>query len=99
MWELIIQHALERQRDLLREVESKRLVREALGHGHSGPADHVLSLTGRHLVAWGKRLQARGDFGQTLSESTEANRVPDATQRVTGSAYLAYSTFAKLRRK
>ena len=51
----------ERNRDLLREAEKHRLVRQALA-GRKARADihcRALSWLGRHLVGWGCALQAR----------------------------------------
>jgi hypothetical protein len=50
----------ERQRDLLRELERDRLVREAqsMNHPHRHTLYHALDWMGRRLIRWGERLQA-----------------------------------------
>ena len=57
----LLQLAKERERDLLRQLEHDRLLREAESinpqRGHT--LYHVLDWVGRHLVRWGERLQAR----------------------------------------
>jgi hypothetical protein len=59
-WSLL-QLAKERERDLVRELEHNRLVREAELHNrpHRHTMSHVLDWVGRQLVRWGERLQAR----------------------------------------
>ncbi len=53
--------AEERRRDLLRQLERDRLIREAeSGNPQRGHMlYHVLDWTGRQLVRWGERLQTR----------------------------------------
>ena len=51
----------ERERDLLRQLEQDRLIREAelFNHPRRHRLYHVLDWTGRLMVRWGERLQAR----------------------------------------
>jgi hypothetical protein len=57
LWQL----AQERRRDLMRELEHDRLVRQAelATHPHQHTLYHVSDWIGRQLVRWGERLQAR----------------------------------------
>ncbi len=57
----LLQLAKERERDLLRQLEHDRLIREAesMNHQHRHTSYHVLDWVGRQLVRWGARLQAR----------------------------------------
>jgi hypothetical protein len=52
--------AAERQRDLVRQLEHDRLVRQAelAIHSQRHTMYHMLAWTGRQLVRWGERLQA-----------------------------------------
>ena len=58
---LLLKLAEERQRDLMRQLEYDRLIREAelSGHPHRHMVYHMLDWVGRQLVRWGERLQAR----------------------------------------
>jgi hypothetical protein len=51
----------ERYADLLREAESERLIRQAMGRGQTNGRFHrqALSRLGHHLVTWGCALQER----------------------------------------
>ena len=51
----------ERYADLLREAETERLIRQAMGRGQAHGRFHcrALSWLGHHLVTWGCRLQER----------------------------------------
>ena len=53
--------AEEQRRDLLRQLERDRLIREAESGNHQRGhmLYHVLDWMGRQLVRWGERLQAR----------------------------------------
>jgi hypothetical protein len=53
--------AEEQRRDLMRQLEHDRLVREAesANYPHRHTRYHVLDWVGRQLVHWGERLQAR----------------------------------------
>ena len=57
----LLQLAKERERDLMRELEHGRLIRQAelVNHPHRHTLYHVLDWVGRQLVRWGERLQAR----------------------------------------
>lgn len=68
---------LERNRDLLREAERYRLVREALAGRPGGPRLHCLIINwlGGRMVAWGRGLQER--YG---AATPSALRVTDCTQ-------------------
>ena len=57
----LLQLAKERERDLMRELEHDRLVRQAelMNHRQRHTLYHVLYWVGRQLVRWGERLQAR----------------------------------------
>ena len=57
----LLQLAKERERDLVRQLEHDRLIREAelISYPHRHTLYHVLDWVGRHLVRWGERLQAR----------------------------------------
>ena len=59
-WYDVVVHQ-ERNKDLLREAEHYRLVRQALAGRERRERFHckVLSWLGRRLVAWGVRLQER----------------------------------------
>jgi hypothetical protein len=58
---MLLRLAEERQRDLMRELEHDRLVREAKRANHAQPHKvyHMLDWVGRQLVRWGERLQAQ----------------------------------------
>jgi hypothetical protein len=66
--------AEERRRDLARQLEHDRLVREAelARHPQRHTLVHTLDWVGRQLVRWGERLQARHarHHRQTLSHTT-----------------------------
>ena len=51
----------ERYADLLREAETERLIRQAMGRGRTHGRFHrrALSWLGHHLVTWGCALQER----------------------------------------
>jgi hypothetical protein len=53
--------AAERQRDLGRQLELDRLIRQAelANHPRQHTVYHVLDWAGRQLVRWGEHLQAR----------------------------------------
>ena len=57
----LLQLAKERERDLVRELEHDRLIREAESSNQQRRHRlyHVLDWVGRQLVRWGARLQAR----------------------------------------
>jgi hypothetical protein len=57
----LLQLAKERERDLMRELEHDRLIRQAelVNHPHRHTLYHVLDWAGRQLIRWGERLQAR----------------------------------------
>ena len=71
-WSLL-QLAKERERDLMRELEHDRLVRQAelMNHRQWHTLYHVLDWVGRQLVRWGERLQARHAMyhGQALTHT------------------------------
>ena len=72
LWQL----AQERQRDLLRQIERERLVRQAqLGRPQGHAFYHLLDWTGRRLVRWGEHLQARHAVHHTpaLARAQEVN--------------------------
>ncbi len=58
---VLLKLAQERRRDLMRQLERDRLIRqaelEAPQHRHM--LYHVLDWTGRQLIRWGEGLQAR----------------------------------------
>jgi hypothetical protein len=58
---LLLKLAEERQRDLMRQLEHDRLIREAelSSHPHQHMVYHMSDWAGRQLVRWGERLQAR----------------------------------------
>ena len=60
----------ERNRDMLREAENQRLVRQALAGRQARAGIHcrALSWLGRHLVDWGCFLQQR--YGIAVEKST-----------------------------
>ncbi len=74
---ILRQLALERQRDLLRQIERDRLVRQArpISHQRGHTFYHVLDWTGRLLVRWGERLKARHALyhASSLTTSHEVN--------------------------
>jgi hypothetical protein len=53
--------AEERRRDLMRQLERDRLVRQvkSVNHPRRHMVYHVLDWVGRQLVHWGERLQAQ----------------------------------------
>jgi len=57
----LLQLAKERERDLMREHEHDRLIRQAelVNHPHRHTLYDVLDWVGRQLVRWGERLQVR----------------------------------------
>ena len=58
---IIMQLARERRRDLLRQLEHEKLVREAeaIPHEQGHALYHVLDRVGKYLITWGEWLQAR----------------------------------------
>ncbi len=58
---VLLKLAQERHRDLLRQLERDRLIRQAeltpQPHGHM--VYHIMDGMGRHLIRWGERLQAQ----------------------------------------
>jgi hypothetical protein len=58
---MLLKIAEERQRDLMRQLERDRLIRQAdlVNRPHRHTLYHVLDWMGRHMVRWGERLQAR----------------------------------------
>jgi hypothetical protein len=85
MWELQIQQALDRQQDLLRGAQRERLVRQAVSD-NSHPYDQALVWLGYRLVAWGRRLQARGSSVRPSEVTSTARVAQAATVRPSGSA-------------
>jgi len=65
----------EHYKDLLREAERNRLVRQALAGRESRDRFHCRALTwlGRRLVAWGCRLQERYSAAATAPALRAAN--------------------------
>jgi hypothetical protein len=65
----------ERQRDLGRQLELDRLIREAesANHPQRHIVYHVLDWVGRQMIRWGERLQARHTMyhRQTLNHNVE----------------------------
>ena len=57
----LLKLAEERQRDLMRQLEHDRLIREAefASQLQRHMMSHVLDWAGRQLVRWGERLQVR----------------------------------------
>jgi hypothetical protein len=57
----LLQLAKERERDLMRQLERDRLIREAesINHQREHTWYHVLDWVGQRLVRWGERLQTR----------------------------------------
>jgi len=58
---MLSKFAEERQRDLNRQLELDRLIREAesANHPQRHMVYHILDWVGRRLVHWGERLQAQ----------------------------------------
>ena len=58
---VLLKIAEEQRRDLMRQLEHDRLIRQAelANHPHRHALYHVLDWAGRQLVRWGERLQAR----------------------------------------
>jgi hypothetical protein len=71
---LLSKLAEERRRDLMRQLEHNRLIREAKlsNHPQQHTLSHGLDWVGRQLVRWGERLQARHvrHHRQTLHHTT-----------------------------
>ncbi len=71
---MLLKLAQERRRDLLRQLERDRLIRQAeltpQPHGHM--VYHIMDGMGRQLIRWGERLQARHAMHhrQTLIHTT-----------------------------
>ncbi len=71
---MLLRLAQERRRDLMRQLERDRLIRQAKlipqPHGHM--LYHILDWMGQQLVRWGERLQARHAIyhRQTLIHTT-----------------------------
>ena len=57
----LLKLAEERRRDLMRQLEHDRLIREAefASHPQRHMMSHMLDWAGRQLVSWGERLQVR----------------------------------------
>ena len=75
-WYEILVQQQERNRDLLRDVEKHRLVRQALA-GRQVRADihcRALSWLGRHLEGWGCFLQQRYGVPVEAPAAPAANR-------------------------
>lgn len=70
---ILQQLARERERDLLRQLQHDRLVRQArsLPGAHGHVLVHVLDRVGQHLIHWGERLQARHAAYHTSLSTTQ----------------------------
>ena len=71
MYDPLTMLAETRRRDLTRQAEHERLIRQiriARARQHAPVYRHTLAAVGRRLSVWGDQLQSRyGDAGYTLS--------------------------------
>ncbi len=71
---VLLKIAEEQRHDLMRQLERKRLMRQAelANHAQRHMVYHVLDWVGRQLVRWGERLQAQHAMyhRQTLTHTT-----------------------------
>jgi len=66
---MLEQLAQEHRRDLMRQLEHDRLIREAepIGQQQGHRLVHLLDWIGRRMVCWGERMQARHALYHTQS--------------------------------
>jgi hypothetical protein len=71
---LLLKIAEEQRRDLMRQLEHDRLIRqvELANHPQRHKVDHILDWMGRQMIRWGVYLQARHAryHRQTLTHTT-----------------------------